>query len=138
MHRRTFLRSGAGAVAGLAWPGSARALSPLGPGPAEPWRSFEIITSVVVPKPAGVTRVWLPLPLVTETPYQRPLGNTFQADGGTASATEDAASGAGILQAEWPDGVKPVLTLTSRVATRDHRVDLAKPSPSRGKDRRGV
>jgi transglutaminase-like putative cysteine protease len=138
VRRRRFLRSAGAAAAGLAWPGSARALSPLWPGPAEPWRSFEVTTSVAILKPAGVTRVWLPLPLLTETPYQRPLGNTFQADGGTALATEDAASGAGILRAEWPDGVKPVLTLTSRVATRNHGVDLAKPSPAAGKDRRGV
>src|SRR5260221_14789155 len=30
-----------------------------------PWRTFEITTRVEVAKPAGVTRLWLPLPALT-------------------------------------------------------------------------
>src|SRR4029077_10242010 len=33
-----------------------------------------------------------------------------------------------MLGASWDEGVLPVLTLTSRVSTRDHAVDLATPS----------
>ena len=38
---------------------------------------------------------------------------------------EGDASHSGIIAAEFPEGVKPVLTVTSRVATRDWAVDFA-------------
>jgi transglutaminase-like putative cysteine protease len=38
---------------------------------------------------------------------------------------EASADGLGIIAAEFPAGVKPVLTLTSRVATRNYAVDLS-------------
>jgi len=41
----------------------------------------------------------------------------------------------GIACIEFPDGVKPVAFLTSRVATRDHTVDLAQPQPLRRTNR---
>ena len=40
---------------------------------------------------------------------------------------EGKADALGIIAAEFPAGVKPVLTLTSRVATRDYVVDLSAP-----------
>jgi transglutaminase-like putative cysteine protease len=76
--------------------------------------------------------VWLPLPLVVETPYQRGLGNSFDAAGGRTKVHEEEASATGILSASWPAGARPALTLTSRVATRDHAVDLAKRDGARG------
>jgi transglutaminase-like putative cysteine protease len=76
-------------------------------------------------KPAGVTRVWLPTPPVAATPYQKPTGPTaFHADGGTARMAADARTGAAMIAAEWPDGIKPVLSATSRVAPRDYAVDV--------------
>jgi transglutaminase-like putative cysteine protease len=41
---------------------------------------------------------------------------------------EGGADGLGIIAAEFPVGVKPVLTLTSRVMTRHYTVDLARPA----------
>jgi transglutaminase-like putative cysteine protease len=38
---------------------------------------------------------------------------------------ESRADGLGIIAAEFPAGVKPVVTLTSRVATKNYAVDLA-------------
>jgi transglutaminase-like putative cysteine protease len=38
------------------------------------------------------------------------------------------ADALGIIAAEFPAGVKPVLTVTSRVATRDYMVDLSAPA----------
>jgi transglutaminase-like putative cysteine protease len=90
-----------------------------------------VTTHVEVLQPAGRTRVWLPMPLTVDTPYQKALGNTFSLDGGTATSTNDPASANGIACVEWPDGVKPVVFLTSRVATHDHAVDLAQPQPLR-------
>ena len=91
------------------------------------WRTFEVTTQVDVLAPEGITRVWLPTPLTIETPYQKPLGNTWTAEGGQIGFQTDAKYGAGIVSAEWPAGQKPVLTLASRFATRDIAVDLAQP-----------
>jgi transglutaminase-like putative cysteine protease len=69
--------------------------------------------------------VWLPEALLSKTPFQRTLSNEFSAHGGTARMIEGSADGLGIIAAEFPAGVRPVLTLTSRVATRNYGVDLA-------------
>src|SRR6266545_1423552 len=136
MNRRDFLRLGGAVTAGLALPGtvsnvwaegtSAAAASP-SPGAAPGWKTYETTTRVEVLKPAGVTRVWLPTPLTQDTPYHRSLGNAWRADGGTAAQWIDSAYGAGVVWAEFAEGVRPVLELTSRFATRDIAVDLSKP-----------
>jgi transglutaminase-like putative cysteine protease len=136
MNRRDFLRSAGGAAA-AALPGASRALAQSGRA-ADGWGSFEVATSVEVMKPAGTTRVWLPMPLISDTPYQKSLGNTFHAEGGKTSVKNDAASATGILAAEWPEGVRPVLTMTSRVSTRNYTADLSKPAPSGSTDQSAV
>src|SRR5262245_41465726 len=123
MNRRTFLHTTGAAAATLALPRSAR---PLGAAEAERWRTFEVTTSVEVRKTAGSTRVWLPMPLIEDTGYQKSLGTTFKAPGGTAREEKDAATATGILSALWAEGVPPVLTMTSRVRTLDRDADFSK------------
>jgi transglutaminase-like putative cysteine protease len=135
MKRRDFLRLTGAATAGLALPGAvSNALAegtaaPAAPAPATTpdWKLYEMTTRVEVMKPAGVTRVWLPTPLTQDTPYHRSLGNAWRADGGTTAQWIDPVYGVGVLWAEFPTGVRPVLELTSRFATRDIAVDLSKP-----------
>jgi transglutaminase-like putative cysteine protease len=91
------------------------------------WRTFEVKTRVEVLKSAGVTRVWLPAALTTETPFQKTLSNDFSAEGGAARIVNSGADGLGIVCAEFPEGAKAVLTLTSRVSTRNVAVDLTAP-----------
>ena len=125
MNRRQFLRSSISLSALTVLSGRvpfARAAAESGK-----WRNFEVTTQVEVLTPEGATRVWLPTPLVIETPYQKPVGNTWKAEGGSVVFQTDPRYGAGIVSAEWPAGQKPVLTLTSRFATRDIAVDLAQP-----------
>src|SRR5438445_4073181 len=122
MDRRDFLRSAGVASAAAALPGLSRGRAQSSP--ADGWRNFEVTTTVEVLKPAGTTRVWLPTPLISDTPYQRSLGNTFHAEGGKTSVKNEASSATGIVAAEWPAGVRPVLTMTSRVSTRDYTADL--------------
>jgi hypothetical protein len=86
-----------------------------------------VTTRAEVLKPSGATKVWLPAALGIETPFQKTLSNTFNADGGTARMVEGKADGLGIIAAEFPAGVRPVLTLTSRVATKNYAVDLSQP-----------
>jgi hypothetical protein len=73
------------------------------------WRTFELTMRVDVLKPSGTTHVWLPAALVSGTPYQKTLANTFQCDGGTAKTFESKTEALGII-AEFPPGVRPILT----------------------------
>ena len=137
MNRRAFLK----ATAGL--PVAAWGLSALtrgqgsSPAPAAaqvrdfaprpgPWRTFEITTHVEVQRPAGVTRLWLPLPAIAAE-YQDPLDNHWT---GNATRMEEMAAGAGaarMLYAEFAaGGATPSLELTSRVQARDRAVDWSK------------
>ena len=125
MERRTFLKSGAALpLAVIAVARGARA--DVGDGDA--WRVFEVTTQVEVSEPAGVTRVWLPVPLTTDTDYLKNLGSTWGTNSGAVRYVVDEKYRAGIVSAAFQDDrTKPVLQLTSRVATRDRAVDLSKP-----------
>jgi len=118
MNRRDFLRSAGAVSASLAF---SKGAAPDG------WRTFEVRTSVEVLKYSGLTRVWLPAALVRATPWQKTLSNTFGAMGGSAEMSRSGADSLGIVTAEFPAGVKPVVTLTSRIATRTYAVDLSSP-----------
>ena len=89
------------------------------------WRTFEVTTRVEVRNPTGATRLWVPAALHGETAYQKTLSNTFHAEGGAAHLVTDRADALAMVAAEFSEGVKPVVTVTSRVATRNWSVDLA-------------
>jgi len=133
MNRRDFLRSAAAVSAGLTLPNTEYLRAQSSPSPG--WRTFEVKTRVEILKSAEATRVWLPAALIRETPFQKTLSNTFTAEGGKAAIVENKADGLGILTAEFPAGVTPILTLTSRVATRNYAIDLSArgklPAPDR-------
>src|SRR5262249_9658546 len=66
-----------------------------------PWRAYEITTRVEILKPSGVTRVWIPLPVV-ESEYQKPRGNTWSGNAKVMEQMTDPQFGAGMVYAEWP------------------------------------
>jgi transglutaminase-like putative cysteine protease len=123
MDRRQFLRSAGIVSAAFACSDAAKifALDTEDHG----WRTFEITTRVEVLRPSGATRVWLPAALSGNTPFQRTLSNQFSAVGGSAELLTAKADSLGIVAARFPSGVPPVLTLVSRVATRDYKVDFS-------------
>lgn len=128
MNRRNFLKSSASAPAILA----AGAILPAAVNSAfaqsnSTWRIFEVTTRVEVLKPAGTTRVWLPVPLTSDTEYQKSLGSQWNAEGGQATYSQDAKSSTGLVSAEWASGAKPVLVMTSRFATMNRSADMAQP-----------
>jgi transglutaminase-like putative cysteine protease len=100
----------------------------------EAWRTFDVTTSVQVLKPAGTTRIWIPAALVSPSPFQKTLGNEFKAEGGTAKLIESRADSMGIIVAEFPSGVMPMLKVTSRIATRNYAVDLSAPGKAPKED----
>ncbi len=126
MKRRDFLQSAGLISASVAFPGIASYL----PKAAESdgWRTFDVTTRVEVLKSSGPTRVWLPTALTSDTPFQRTQGNKFKAPAGTARLVENQTSSLGIVAAQFPAGAPPVLTLTSRVATRNWAADLSAPA----------
>jgi transglutaminase-like putative cysteine protease len=125
MNRREFLRCAGVVSAGLSLPGATRLLAAR---PEARWRTFEVTSEIELLRPSGVTRVWLPTPLDMATAYQKPDGPAkFSAPGGQARAATDPKTGATMIAGQWPDGVKPALTVTSRVSTRDYAVDLGAP-----------
>src|SRR5690348_16045849 len=123
MDRRDFLRSVGMVSAAAAFPETsrlfARAAAP------QPWRTFEVTTNVQVLNPSGTTRIWLPAALVNPTPFQKTLANDFKAEGGTAKMIESKADALGIIAAEFPAGVKPILSVTSLIATRNYSSDFS-------------
>jgi len=92
-------------------------------------------TRVEILQSSGATRVWLPAALTSETLFQKTLSNEFKAEGGTAEIVEGGFDGLRIVAAEFPAGLKSVLTLTSRVATRNYAVDLSVPGKAPKADR---
>jgi transglutaminase-like putative cysteine protease len=125
MNRRNFLRSASIISASLAFP-RAKPLFEEGTKSGSR-RRFEVTTHVQVLKSSGATRIWLPAALVGQTRFQQTLANTFNAEGGTAKVVESKADGLGIIVAEFPAGVRPVLTVTSRIETQNCAVDLSAP-----------
>ena len=123
MKRRDFLRFAGLVSAGLAFPRRGRLLSQ-GTVP-DTWRTFELTTSVQVLKRSGTTRIWVPAALVSPTPFQKTLASEFKAEGGTAKMVESSTDTLGIIAAEFPADVNPILTVTSRIATKNYAVDLS-------------
>ena len=86
-------------------------------------------------KADGISHIWLPAPMIRNTPYQNTISARFTAEGGTATLSKDKQSALGILSARYAGNAKPSLSLTSRVALRNYTVDLSSramaPSASR-------
>jgi len=133
MNRRDFLRSAGAVSACLSFPKPERLLAE--GVTSDNWRMFEVKTRVEILKSPGAARVWLPTGIVNETAFQKTLSDRFSAEGGTAQIVRSRADALGIVTAEFPAGVKPVLTLTSRVATKNYAVDLSAPGKAPKADR---
>jgi hypothetical protein len=122
MNRRGFLQSAGNVSASLAFAKAERLFSQVTT--ADSWHTFQVTTRIEVLKTDGTTRVWVPAALISDTPFQKTLTNTFNCEGGTAKMVESKSDALGIIAAEFPGGVRPILTVTSRIATKDCAVDL--------------
>ena len=147
MNRRNFLRAGS-LAAGLALPALARARQPasaavtaplatptplaeppaFAPTPETGWRRFELVSRIEPLPGDGPLRVWVPLPAMHETAWQRPMGSLWQGNAELMERVRDR-SGAEMVYAEWAPGVaQPQLEILSRFATRDRATDFTQPS----------
>jgi transglutaminase-like putative cysteine protease len=133
MNRRDFLRSASIASASFALPKTGRMFDT--GAASDGWRTFEVTTRVEVLKVSGSTRIWVPGALIQETPFQRTLSNTFDAERGSPKLVESKMDALAIIAVEFPPGVKPSLTVTSRIATKNAVVDLSAPGNAPKADR---
>jgi transglutaminase-like putative cysteine protease len=122
MNRRDFLQSGGIASVSLAFAKAERLFSQVTT--LDHWRTFQVTTRVEVLKTSGTTRIWVPAALISETPFQKTLTNTFNCEDGTAKMVESKTDALGIIAAEFPAGARPILTVTSQIATKDCAVDF--------------
>src|SRR5947209_17051558 len=115
MKRREFL-GGAAVLATFPW---RRLLAESAPTAGAAWRTFETTTRVDVVNPEGVSRVWLPLPMGSDTDWQRGLGNTWNGNATKMEAVKVGRESAPMLYAEWAAGTaSPSVELKSKFATR--------------------
>src|SRR3984885_3014334 len=123
MNRRDFLQANSSLCAGWAL---SRAVPALADTPSVgKWRTFEVLTRVELLKPNGVSHIWLPAPLIRNTPYQNTISARFTAEGGTARLRKNNQNALGIVSATYAANAKPALSLTSRVALKNYAVDLS-------------
>jgi transglutaminase-like putative cysteine protease len=116
MNRRNFMR--------LMGPALVNGRQLTGDVTSDGWRTFELKTRVEVLRPSGPTRVWLPEVLIRNMPFQRSLAQEVSAEGGKTEVFKNSVDALGIVTAEFPAGIKPVMTLTSRVATKNYAVEF--------------
>ena len=120
MNRRRFLATSSAFLAAQSVPWSASASSA--------WRTFETVTRVEIQWPKGVSRAWVPLPLVEDNEWHRTVGNAWTGNAARMQPLGDGKYGVSFVYAEWREGpATPVLEVTSRFMTRDRAVDLAAP-----------
>lgn len=120
LHRRTLMMAAAACPA-LSFPAFAqeRRFEPQ-PGP---WRTFEVTTAVEVADVKGTTRLWLPVPDL-DTDWQQTQDTAWTGNAGQARLASDAAKGVRMFVAEFAPAVtRPVVTVTSRVRTRNRVVE---------------
>ncbi|MBK8523747.1 MAG: transglutaminase domain-containing protein [Betaproteobacteria bacterium] len=102
--------------------------------PVSPWRTYDLATRIEIRKTSGTTRLWLPLAMYKDTPWQRALGHNWQGNFDRAGIYRDPAAEMEVFTAEWKDGVTPVLELVGQIETQDRHFDVTKKhcAPERG------
>ena len=106
---------------------SASRLPPVkAPEPPLSWRSYEITTTVSLPRSGNRTRLWLPLPLNQDTLYQRTLGHSWAGNADTASMRRLPDGNLEVYFCEWKPGIEPQIQLTTTVTTADRHFDVTK------------
>lgn len=127
INRRTLLAGGAAVTGAALLPrmGAAQALFAPQPGA---WRNFQVVTRLEVVKTGGAAKGWVPLPAFSEADWFKPAGSTWTTNAASTRTVGDPAHGAQMLELEWAaTETAPVVEITSKFATRDRAVDLAKP-----------
>ena len=126
MDRRFFLKTTAAAAAAASLPWRSAIARTTGD-----WREYEITTRVTILQPQAGARAWVPLPMLDETEWQRPIGSSWSGNAAKARIVSDGKYGAAMVFAEWSEGeTAPVIEVASKFMTRDRAVDSSKRDPN--------
>ena len=88
------------------------------------WHEYEITTRLELAAPLRGARAWVPLPAVAEPTWVRNRGDEWSGNAARVQLASDGIHHARMVVAQWPAGTEQaVLTVTSRIATRDRAVD---------------
>ena len=133
MERRAFLKTVGVTVAGIG-------VAPrVAIGQAPRWRTFEVVTKLEVANPAGVTRAWVPVPLMIETDYFKRQPDTWAGNAPVTRTFHDPKYDVGMVYAEWPaTETAPVIEVVSRFTARDRALDLSRPPASAPREDKAV
>ena len=125
--RRSLLKGGAALGALFATPTWLHAQTPDAQRRFAPevgtWRTFDVTTRVEIAEPQGATRIWLPVPSV-DSAWQQSLDTRISSNG-TARMGSDLVEGARFVVAEFAEGVRPVIEITSRVHSQTSGVAIS-------------
>ena len=122
--RRELLGTGAAFAVTAALPRTAMAFD-FAPQPGA-WRNFEISTRLEI-VPHGPAQAWIPVPSFSDAQWFRPAGSTWETDARKVELAKDAKYGAEFVHVAWSDQqADRSIVVTSRFATRDRAIDLAR------------
>ena len=96
------------------------------PEPPSEWRTYEITTTVNLKNTAGLSRLWLPLPLNQDTLFQRTLGHAWEGNPSSSSMRRLPDGNLEVFYCEWRDGTEGKLQLKTLVTTADRHFDITK------------
>ena len=110
------------------------AAASLPPEPVARWRTYDLSARITMNRVNGPTRLWLPLAMFKDTPWQRSLSHDWQGNFERAGIYRDPTAEMEVFTAEWKEGVTPQLELLSRIETQDRTFDVTKKhcAPERG------
>lgn len=95
--------------------------------PLPQWRTYEITSSISLSHIKGRVRVWLPLALYKDTPWQRSLGHSWQGNFDSAGIYRDPVAEMEVFYADWKDGsTTPQMQLVSQVGKQDRHFDITR------------
>lgn len=121
--RRTFFQTASVHAAALFTLASAKDASQA-PQSAPGWRSFKVTTDVEILHASGPTKIWVPLPLLENTPFQRSGPSTIECAAGKARVIHPP-HGPRTVFAEFASGVHPALSVSTIVKTHDWSVPIS-------------
>lgn len=122
LNRRRFLANAA--TASVAATFVSRAAGPVfaADQPTDKLRQFEIVTKVDLTDVSGPAKLWLPV-AQSAGEYQKASAPHWTSNSKYVAMKKDAASGAGILSAEWMADGKRSIEFTQTVQTRNRKAD---------------
>ncbi len=126
-HRRGFLIAG-GAAAALAMLPRRAAAQERFIKEAGPWRKFEIVTRLDMPKPKGRVQAWVPVPSIEDADWSKPAGSTWDTNAKTVELKTAGPTKAAFVHLQWAEGeTAPYAEVSSDISTRDRFTDFTRP-----------